>query len=181
MGDSSVVDVTSSEDTWEVAPFEGVTQDGSPISDESLEGEWWISKTVFTRCPTVCNTMTPNMKKLQDAIQDRDLPIRIVSFTVDPDFDTPERLEDYLEAYEGDGDTWDFVTGYSDEEIESYVDETYRASIAPLPEQDDIMHPTRFYLAGPDGHLVRMYSGDESFDLDDTIEDLEQVVTESSD
>lgn len=173
----SVIDVTVSEDPWEVSGLEAENQFGEEITMEDLEGDWWIAKTIFTRCPTVCGVMTPNMVELQTAMEEAELDVRIVSFTVDPEFDEPERLESYGESYGADFENWDFLTGYSAEELQVFVQDSFKAQIQELPEQSDIMHPTRFFLVGPDGQIHRMYAGEDSFDAERTVEDLLEVTS----
>lgn len=171
----SVIDVSQADEPWEMAEFEAVNQFDEEVTNESLEGEWWLTKTIFTRCPTVCMTMTPNMAELQEGLADEGLDVSIVSFTVDPEFDTPERLENYGESYGADFDSWDFITGYTFEDITDWALESMKASIQKVPEQEDIMHPTRFYLVNPDGVIVRMYSGENNFNLEAAIEDIQEV------
>ncbi|UTR15393.1 SCO family protein [Salipaludibacillus sp. LMS25] len=171
-----IIDVTQAEDPWEITDFAAVNQDGEDVTNESLQGEWWLTKTIFTRCPTVCMVMTPNMVELQQALEKEEIDVRIVSFTVDPEFDTPERLNDYGEAYGANFGSWDFITGYTFEDISSLVLDSLKAQVQKLPEQEDIMHPTRFYLVNPDGQIVRMYSGESSFDLDVTVDDIKSIV-----
>ncbi|WP_096189424.1 SCO family protein [Evansella halocellulosilytica] len=174
---NAIIDVTQSEEDFEVTEFSAVNQNGEEMTNEDLEGEWWLAKTIFTRCPTVCMTMTPNMVSLQEELIDRDLDVRIVSFTVDPEFDTPERLEDYGESYGANFENWDFVTGYSEEDLQDFVLASFKANIQAIPEQNDIMHPTRFYLMNRDGEIVRFYDGDSSFELDPIIDDIEFLLT----
>ncbi|SER94240.1 SCO family protein [Salipaludibacillus aurantiacus] len=171
----AVIDVSQAEEPWEIVDFEAVNQYEEDVNNETLQGEWWVTKTIFTRCPTVCMTMTPNMVTLQEGLEDEGIDIRIVSFTVDPEFDTPERLEDYGESYGADFSNWDFLTGYTSEEIREFALESLKAQVQELPEQEDIMHPTRFYLVNPEGVIVRMYSGENNFDLEATVEDIKLV------
>ncbi|MCR6107367.1 SCO family protein [Salipaludibacillus agaradhaerens] len=174
----AVIDVSTAEEAWEITDFVAVNQDGEDVTNESLEGEWWLTKTIFTRCPTVCMVMTPNMAELQQALEEEEVDVRIVSFTVDPEFDTPERLKDYGEAYGANFETWDFLTGYTFEDINTLTLDSLKAPLQKIPEQNDIMHPTRFYLVNPDGQIVRMYSGESSFDLDVTVDDIKSVVNQ---
>lgn len=174
---SSIVDVTAAEEVWEVPSFSGVTHEEKQWSTDDMKGKWWLTKTIFTRCPTVCTVMTPNMVQLQEAIEKEGLDVQIVSFTVDPEFDTPERLKDYGEAYEANLETWDFITGYTEEELKDFVFEAMKQNIIKIPDQNDIGHPTRFYLVNPDGEIVRMYEGEANFDLDAYIADLKQLVS----
>ena len=50
---------------------------------------------VFTFCTTVCPVMTPNMLHLQKALEEEGVDIQFVTFTVDPERDTPEHLKNY--------------------------------------------------------------------------------------
>ena len=174
-----VIDVSESEEDWEMIDFEMENQHEEEVTNESLEGDWWLAKTIFTRCPTVCMTMTPNMVELQNELDEEDVEMNIVSFTVDPEFDSPDQLEDYGESYQADFDNWDFLTGYSEDFIRDLAQESFNAQIQEMPEQSDIMHPTRFYLIDPSGEVVRMYSGEESFDLEATVNDIREVTEPS--
>ncbi|WP_280769297.1 SCO family protein [Salipaludibacillus daqingensis] len=171
----AVIDVSQAEEPWEVIDFQAVNQFNEEVTMETFAGEWWITKTIFTRCPTVCMTMTPNMVELQKGLEDEEVDIQIVSFTVDPEFDTPERLEEYGESYGASFENWNFLTGYSPEEIGEFTLESLKAPIQEVPEQNDIIHPTRFFLVNPEGIIVRMYSGENSFDLEKTVDDIVDV------
>ena len=172
----AITDVTQAEDTWEVTDISGVNQNDDPWSVDDLSGQWWITNTIFTRCPTVCMTMTPNMVVLQDEIRDENIDLEIVSFTVDPEFDTPERLADYGESYGASFENWNFITGYSAEELEEFVFDSLKAYV--IPTDNDIMHPTNFYLINPEGEVVRFYKGESDFDLEATLEDLKFLIEE---
>ncbi|QQK76664.1 SCO family protein [Salicibibacter cibarius] len=100
-----------SESELYVNDFSFMKQDEETITNEELKGTYWVANMVFTRCPTVCNMMTPNMASLQVDLQEQGLEILIVSFTVDPDFDDPEQLQSYGENYNADFDSWHFLTG----------------------------------------------------------------------
>ncbi|PRO64221.1 SCO family protein [Alkalicoccus urumqiensis] len=173
----AVIDVTQAEEPWEIAELEAVNQHEEDVSTSDLEGGWWVANTIFTRCPTVCTVMTPNMAELQAEVMEEGMDVRFVSFTVDPEFDTPERLESYGDSYGADFETWDFLTGYSAEEINELSMESFKAPLQEVPENEDIMHPTRFFLIGPDGMIHRMYSGEDNFDLEQTMDDLADVAS----
>ncbi|ADU31195.1 SCO family protein [Evansella cellulosilytica] len=167
----SIIDVSQNEErNWDVVPFSGLTQDGDEWSTEEMEGTYWVAKFVFTRCPTVCMTMTPNMVQLQEALAEEDLDVEIISFTVDPEFDSPEALQDYAEAYNVSLNNWDFITGYSEDDITAFALESFAGTV--MPAENDIIHPTRFYVVNDEGRVVRLYDGERDFDVEAYIEDL---------
>ncbi|MDQ0255447.1 protein SCO1/2 [Evansella vedderi] len=174
---NAIVDLTREEEPWMVTPLSGLDENGDAWSTEDMSGEWWLAKTIFTRCPTVCMTMTPNMVTLQEALAEEGLDVKIVSFTVDPEFDTPERMERYGEAYGASFDNWQFISGYEEEEITEFAAQSFKATVMKIPEQEDILHSTRFFLMNRDGQVVRLYNGESGFDLEAYIEDLTNLLT----
>ena len=108
------IDANMSED---VLSFNYTTQDDEELSNEDLKGKWWVADFVFTNCETVCIPMTSNMSSLQDKAADKDLDVQFVSFSIDPEHDTPEVLRDYAKEYKADTSNWTFLTGYDFDEI----------------------------------------------------------------
>ncbi|HET6610604.1 MAG TPA: SCO family protein [Kofleriaceae bacterium] len=88
--------------------FSLTDQHGSAITEADLRGKVWIANFIFTRCPTVCPVSTQRMRKLQDRTGER---IHLISFSVDPEYDTPERLATYGEKFGAKDNRWLFVTG----------------------------------------------------------------------
>ena len=71
---------------------------------------------IFTRCPfpTFCPRLTSNFSEAQNILKSmRDGPTNwhFLSITIDPEYDTPERLKFYAQQYRADPARWDFVTG----------------------------------------------------------------------
>ncbi|WP_053083683.1 SCO family protein [Rubeoparvulum massiliense] len=149
---------------WEVldSPFTDLTfidHNNSPFSLHDLEGTVWITDLVFTTCNTVCPPMTANMQKLQQMLIEEDLPVKIISFSVNPTVDTPELLKEYGELFQADLSTWYWVTGYRDEEITQLAKEVFQTVVALDPNSDQVIHGTRFYLVDKSGKIVKYYDG----------------------
>jgi protein SCO1/2 len=80
------------------------------VSLDSLKGKVWIADFIFTRCVGSCPVMTAKMAEIQRLGPPG---LRLVSFTVDPEHDTPEVLDTYARRA-GAGKDWAFVTGAKD-------------------------------------------------------------------
>ncbi|PSL50945.1 protein SCO1/2 [Salsuginibacillus halophilus] len=158
-----------------VEEFEAENEQGETVTNEDLEGTYWMASMVFTRCPSVCNTMTPNMSSLQAELEEREADIQFVSFTVDPSFDTPERLHEYGEAYHADFETWDFLTGYSDEWISDFAEASFQSVVQEDPEANDIIHATSFFLVNEKGQVVHTFDGMDT-DTEGYAGDVEAIV-----
>ena len=162
-----------------VKPFEFTTQDNETLSNEDLKGEWWIADFVFTNCTTVCLPMTSNMSVLQSKLKEENIDAQLVSFSVDPEYDTPEVLTEYAADYEADLDNWTFLTGYDFDTIKELSIKSFRSLLAEAPPGDDqVTHGTSFFLVNPDGEIIKKYDGTSSGEMANIVEDL-KVVSES--
>lgn len=156
-----------------VPDFEYTSQDNEPFGLEDLEGKWWIADLIFTNCTTVCIPMTTNMVNLQQALNEKDLDVQLVSFSVDPDYDTPEVLTEYAENYGADLSNWTFLTGYDFQTIKELSIKTFKSPLhEALPGDDQVTHGTRFYLVDPEGNVLKFYDGTKSDELENIIDDL---------
>lgn len=92
-----------------VPAFQLTNQDGQPFGSSQLAGRIWIADFVFTSCPGPCPMISSRMSELQKPLRDTD--VHLVSFTVDPDKDTPEVLRGYADKLHAQPNRWDFLTG----------------------------------------------------------------------
>ncbi|RKQ14066.1 SCO family protein [Oceanobacillus bengalensis] len=161
----------------EVMDFEFTTQDKEALALEELKGEWWIADFIFTNCTTVCLPMTSNMSKIQDKMREENLGAQLISFSVDPKYDTPEVLKEYAESYQADLENWTFLTGYDFQTIKELSVKSFQSALEKPPEgSDQVMHGTRFYLVNPEGEVVKNYKGVESESIEQIINDLKVVL-----
>lgn len=87
--------------------FSLTDQEGRSVAKSDLAGKVWIADFIFTRCSGICPVMTSRMYGLQDRLKE----VRLVSFTSDPAFDTPEILKGYSEIAGAEPGRWSFLTG----------------------------------------------------------------------
>jgi protein SCO1/2 len=94
-----------------VGAFALTDQQGHAVTPETMRGKVWAAAFMFTRCPTVCPRITRRMRDLQQAAAKDDVKLELVSFSVDPEHDTPQVLRAYAEQNGVDQKTWRFLTG----------------------------------------------------------------------
>src|SRR5690606_21997288 len=124
-----------------VGDFEFTTQNNEKLQLDDLKGEWWIADFIFTNCTSVCLPMTSNMAKLQTNIEEAGLGVQLVSFSVDPEFDSPDVLKEYGEEYGADFSSWSFLTGYEFERIKEFSTKSFRSLVVePPPGSDQVTH-----------------------------------------
>lgn len=161
-----------------VAHFDFTTQDNESLSLDDLKGDWWIADFIFTNCTTACLPMSSNMSLLQEKIKEANMDnVKLISFSVDPDYDTPEVLTEYAERYDADLNIWTFLTGYDFQTIKELSIKSF-ANLVKEPDSgsDQVMHGTRFFLVNPDGVIIKNYEGMKADEMDVIFNDLQKLV-----
>jgi protein SCO1/2 len=159
----------------EVPGFTLTNRDGRTVRRADLAGAPWIADFIFTRCGAACPMMSLRMARLERELP-RDLGVRFVSFSVDPEHDTPKVLEEYAESFGAPG-RWLFLTGdkraihrLSKEGFKLAVDDT-----TPVNEDEPILHSTRFVLVDGDGRIRGYYEAFDEEALKKLARDLEAL------
>ncbi|WP_102345065.1 SCO family protein [Bacillus sp. Marseille-P3661] len=158
---------------WPAPEFSFINQDNEQFSSDDLQGKVWLANFIFTNCETVCPPMTANMSKLQTEIKNEELDVQLVSFSVDPERDTPEALTEYATKFNVDHSNWNMLTGYDETEIKRIA-----KSFKTLAEQeegtDQFIHATGIYLIDAEGTIVKSYNG-LSVPYESIMEDLKAL------
>lgn len=156
---------------WELQNFSAVNQANEEVSREDLIGKAWLANFVFTQCTTVCPPMTANMAKLQKKLKEEKVKFNIISFSVDPERDKPEILKEYGDRYEADYSTWNFLTGYSEDEIKA-IAKNFKTLAEKEEGTDQFIHSTKIFLINGEGKIVKGYNGID-VPYDEIISDME--------
>ncbi|MGE6763553.1 SCO family protein [Corallococcus interemptor] len=144
-----------------VPRFELTAQTGRPFSDADMRGHLYVADFFFTRCPTVCPLLTEKMLRVQRQAREQGLDVRFASFSVDPRYDTPERLTTYARDHRIDTSNWTLLTGPMDQ-VETTVLEGFRVMMgrdADAGEDDffSVFHGEHFVLVDARGQLRGYY------------------------
>ena len=135
-----------------VPDFSLTNQQGEPLGLSDMAGKIWVADFIFTNCPTICPAMTQEMARLQsEFVAD---PVYFVSFSVDPERDTPRVLSRYAAAYGADDRRWHFLTG---DKTKIYQLAEQGFSLAAGHKGSEILHSPRFVLVRADGDIHDFY------------------------
>lgn len=143
---------------WVLPYFNFVNQDNERVSKEDLEGQVWLANFIFTNCYTVCPPMTANMAKLQQTMADENVSVQIVSFSVDPDRDTPEALKEYASKFDANFTNWHLLTGYRQGEIKK-IAKAFKTLAEAEEGTDQFIHSTKIFMIDENGIIVKGYNG----------------------
>jgi protein SCO1/2 len=142
-----------------IPPFELTDQDGRAFGSRDLAGRVWIASFIFTRCPTVCPRITSRMVRIQDRSRSLEPALHLVSFSVDPGHDTPERLSAYARAHGASPRMWTFLTGEA-AAVRETVEKGLRVSMGDDggdPSPAAISHGTHLVLVDGGGRIRGYY------------------------
>lgn len=154
---------------------------GKTVRLEDLQGSVWIGDFIFTRCAGICPIMTGHMKRLQEKLKDPG--IRFVSFSVDPEYDTPQKLAEYADKAGADKDKWMFLTG-DKKTIFDLSLQHFHLGVGDIPEAErpapdqTVTHSSRFVLVDKKGKIRGYYEGSDPAKMDQLVRDARALLKE---
>jgi len=157
---------------YQVVPdFSFINQAGDSVFRDDFAGKVIVTDFIFTSCPGICPTLTTHMGKVQEAYK-KDNDVQILSFSVDPTYDTPEVLRAYVDKYDIDNKRWMLLTGNKEKMYDLIQNgfrlSAYEDSLAP----GGIFHDQRFVLLDGGFHFRGFYFGNEEENVDQLIKDI---------
>jgi protein SCO1 len=159
-----------------VPPFQLVNQNAQPFGSSQLAGKIWIADFVYTSCPGPCPIISSRMSELQKPLERTD--VHLVSFSVDPENDTPEVLRGYAEKLQADPKRWDFLTG-SKSTIYKLSHEGFKLAVSDRSDAEGIpVHSTRMVLVDRHGEIRGYYDATEADAVTKLLADASHLLRE---
>ena len=141
-----------------IADFAFINQNGKVITQKDYENTIYVADFFFTTCPTICPKMTDNMVWLQNQLKNNP-EVKLLSFSVTPDIDTPEVLKKYAIEKGVDDSRWNLVTG-NKKDIYYLARKSYLAVKTGKPEElYDMVHTENFILVDKNKRIRGFYDG----------------------
>lgn len=138
--------------------FELIDHQGNPVTDEDYRGKWLLVFFGFTNCPDVCPTRLNQIAVVMDNLGDKAAKVQPLFITVDPERDTPERMAEFVGAFDsritGLTGTPEQMTA-STKSFKAYYAKAVQET---APDGYTMEHTASLYLIDPKGRFVRPYS-----------------------
>ena len=169
------------DDFGQLPDFNLVERSGKPLTRQDLAGKSWVAAFVFTRCAGPCTHISGSMAQLQSKLSD--VPnARLVSFSVDPEFDTPAVLTQYAERFGAKPERWYFVTGEA-KPIDDLLRQGFKVGVERSVGEDrkpgnEVTHSTKLVLVDRQGHHRGYFDGLEQKSLDEIVEQVRALERE---
>jgi len=136
--------------------YEFSDQDGRPFGSEALKGKVYVANFFFTTCVSICPRLMGAVRTLHDRFKAADLPVHLVSITVDPDNDTPKVLAEYARRMNISPTRWSLLSGDYDA-IRSVVVNGFSTHLGArrtnAEDSADISHGSRLILVDGQGGI----------------------------
>ena len=164
---------------WSAPEFSLVDQGGEGFGSEALAGQVWVAEFFFTHCPGICPVLSLNLQDLYAEVREQPWAesVRLVSFSLDPERDTPAVLAEYAEAIGAEPEGWVFLTG-SREALWRVSESGFRLAVSENPEdpRNPIAHTGKLVLVDRAGRIRGFYDGLSPGGMALLRADLERVV-----
>ncbi|HEY1268103.1 MAG TPA: SCO family protein [Candidatus Binatia bacterium] len=164
-----------------VPDFALVERSGKPVTLSSLKGKIWLADFIYTVCEDTCPLETAAMAQLQNDLKSDG--VRLVSFSVDPERDTPAVLTRYAELFHADPTRWLFVTGKKNA-VYRLVQDGFHLSAIPIADDSPhidgaVFHDAHFVLVDGSARIRGYYESNDAAALKRLTADAKKLLAEN--
>ncbi|TRX60559.1 SCO family protein [Fulvivirga sp. M361] len=176
LGEMTIDSVSGNIKYYQAPEFTYIDQRNRPITHEDFEGKVQVVDFFFTSCPTICPKMTRHLKTVQDYFIN-DPRVAIISFSIDPKHDTPERLKSYAENHGVNDMQWSLLTGNGPDVFALSKDYKVMAFDDRLGNEPNLIHDGTFVLVDDERKIRGYYNGLDKEDITRLIKDIEKLLS----
>jgi protein SCO1/2 len=166
-----------------IPTFNLINEKGQSFSSSTLKGKIYVASFFFTRCGTICPKITSQLSRVQDTFnQDPDL--KLISISVDPAFDHPDKLQAYSKRFDANEGQWTFLTGEK-KVIYPLILKGFHVPLADASEYDTaiknpdetFIHSERLVLVDKEGVIRGFYVGTDKKEVDRLLVEIKVLKT----
>jgi len=162
---------------YETIPaFSYINQYGDSVTNKKLDGDIYVADFFFTTCPSICPIMQRNMLNVYNAFKDVD-GVKIISYTIDPKYDSVPVLKKYADKLGISGNTWWLLQGHKDETYQ--LAKSYLVSVQEKNPAGEYIHDGYFILIDKQKRIRGTYDGTNADQVKLLIDDIKTLKEES--
>lgn len=157
-----------------IAPFQFVDQDSRLITNADFKDQVYVADFFFTSCRTICPIMKTQMLRVYEATAA--MPdVKILSHTIDPEYDTVALLHDFAERLGVESKRWHFVTGVKDSIYKIAQTSYFATAMEDKAEPDGFIHSGAFLLIDKKQRIRGKYDGTKEAEVNKLIADIKKL------
>lgn len=161
-----------------LADFSFLNQNGSVITNKTVEGKIHVANFFFTSCGSICPKMTDNMQTISDSFS-KDNSVLLLSYSVTPWIDNISVLKKYALNNNITNPNWNLLTG-DKSKIYKLARESYFAeeSIGFSKDKSEFLHTEHFILVDKNKRIRGIYNGTLKLEIKQLIADIRTLQNE---
>jgi protein SCO1/2 len=154
-------------DSTGVHDFTFTERSGRKVTKADLLGHPWLVSFIFTRCAGPCPRVSGRMSELQRLLVGTD--VKLVTLTVDPDFDKPDVLSRYAQSFGADANRWLYLSG-DKEQTYRLINESFKMPVKEMTGPDrepgyEVLHSVNILRVNEKGVVVAKYNALDDVDI----------------
>ena len=151
---------------YQLPSYQLLNQYGKPFGSQDLKGKFYIANFFFSSCPTTCPKLMEKMQTIQHRVRGLGTNVALVSLSVDPNTDRPQKLFKVSRKYHANPHIWYFLTGETDQ-VRDLIVSGFKLSMGDSQVQGqgpfyDIAHSEKLVLVDFQGNIRGFYSSDKA-------------------
>jgi protein SCO1/2 len=152
------------------------------VTLSSLRGQVWLADIIFTRCLGPCPKMAQRTAELQKLLPAK-LPVRFVTLTTDPEYDTPAVLRAHGARFGAVAGRWHFLTGSKKAIADLAVGGLKLTALDQDPAdqkspEDLFIHSTQFVLVDGAGRARAVFLNEDPAMTDKAVNAVHRLLAE---
>ncbi|MGB4775576.1 MAG: SCO family protein [Daejeonella sp.] len=160
-----------------ISDFKLTNQDDQPISFDARNKQITVVNFFFTRCTAFCPAMNKEMQRVVQQYEKNKL-LRFLSITVDPGYDTPAILKQYVQKYNQKSGKWDFLTGPAPL-ISKLAKQDFLVDVVKdTTRVNNYIHSSMLILTDPQKRIRGYYDSTNKEEVDKLIDEIKVLITE---
>lgn len=161
-----------------IPAFEFLNQDSVICKSQDLKGKIWVVNFFFASCPSICPPMMEQMKKVHTKTLDLASKVQFISFTIDPNNDTPSALKNYSKERGFESKNWTFLTGDEQKTHQLGVNNFMVHAARDAYEAGGFAHSDAIVLVDMEGHVRGVYPSNQHELMDKLTLDIRKLLTQ---
>jgi protein SCO1 len=138
--------------------FKFQNENGKWVSNKDFVGRIWVVEFFFATCPTICPIMTSELKRLNQDVNALEQHIQFLSFTINPNNDTPEVLSNYKKKNGITAKNWAFLRGEETETHRLGIENFQTFAGRDDEAEGGYAHSGSFTLVDKEGYVRGVYA-----------------------
>lgn len=160
-----------------IPDFKFLNQDSLWISEKDMAGKIYVADFFFTTCPTICPKMKSQLLRVYDKFA-ADVRVRILSHSIDPEFDGVHVLKEYAKKLKITSPRWNLLTGKKSD-IYHLGEKSYMVTTQEdINEVGGFVHSGAFILVDKNRHVRGIYDGTKEEEVNHLMEDMGVLLKE---